>query len=295
MAKKGKARRAARQVRDRWRQKQWYTIRAPKLFNGRELGATLADDPEKLHGRTVETTLKDLTGDFSKMHVKIAFRVAGHRGNEAYTKFWGHELTSDYTRRLTRRKQSKVDDVVDVVTQDGYKIRVKPLIVTDRRCQSSQRRAIRTLTRAEIQKAAKGVSMGQFIHDAVVGDLASNAYQQARKIHPIKRVEIRRTEILAEPEALDPATDVFPEKTLEEEAAEAEKLAAEQAAAEAEAAEAAEEAVPEAEVDEAPAEPEPEPEEEAEEVAEEPEEEAPEAVEADAEAEEELEEPAEAE
>lgn len=237
MAKGGKKkRRAAGRARETFRAKQWYTIRSPRLFGGKPIGETLADEPEKLSGRTAEVTLQDLTGDFSKSHVKVKFEVAGVRGTEVNTKFIGHQLTSDYLRRLTRRKQSKVDDTVDVQTQDGYVMRVKPTIITERRCQASQKKAIREIARRNIEEAADGHRMSELVKGVVGGDLASNIYQEARKIYPIKRVEIRRSEVVAEPEEVDLEEEVFPEKTLEEE--EAERKAEEEAQAEAEAAEA---------------------------------------------------------
>ncbi|HUR68586.1 MAG TPA: 30S ribosomal protein S3ae, partial [Candidatus Thermoplasmatota archaeon] len=102
-AKKKVSRTAVRKVKDKWKAKQWYNIRAPPMYNGAIIAETLADEGDKLMGRVAEATLQDLTGDFSKMHIKMKFKVQAVRGNECATKFAGHELTSDYIRRLTRR------------------------------------------------------------------------------------------------------------------------------------------------------------------------------------------------
>lgn len=216
MAKR-KSRRTSRGAPETAKRKQWYTIRAPRLFDGKPLGETLAEEPEKLPGRVTEVTLQDLTGDFNKSHVKIRFRVAGVRGTEAQTKFQGHELTTDYLRRLTRRQQSKIDDAYDVTTQDGYVIRVKPTAITERRCQTTQEQAIRRIAREQIEETAEGMRMGEFVAAIVNGDLASEIYQEARSIYPIKRVEIRKSEVIQEPEDIDLEEEVFPEETLEEE------------------------------------------------------------------------------
>ena len=52
-------------VRDKWKLKKWYTIVAPPVFGNAILGTTPADDPDKLIGRVIESTLYDLTGDFT--------------------------------------------------------------------------------------------------------------------------------------------------------------------------------------------------------------------------------------
>lgn len=232
-AKKKVSRTAVKKVKDKWKAKQWYSIRAPPMYNGAMIAETLADEQDKLIGRVAEATLQDLTGDFSKMHVKMLFKVQAVRGNECATKFAGHELTSDYIRRLTRRKHSKIDSVVDVTTKDGFSMRVKPMAVTDRRAQSSQEMEIRRLSVEKIQAAAQEMDHAQFIKVVVNGDLGQTIYNEARKIYPLKRVEIRKSEVTSEPETYFETVDLFaaptPEPTPEPapaEAAEGETAAA---------------------------------------------------------------------
>src|SRR5207245_4978267 len=107
--------------------------RATEMFNRQVLGDTPTDTPDKLVGRVTEVTVQALTGDFSKMHIKLQFRVNQVQGQDALTQFVGHDMTSDYIRRLTRRKRTRTDLTVDVVTKDGWNVRVKPMAITDRR------------------------------------------------------------------------------------------------------------------------------------------------------------------
>src|SRR5207237_9825569 len=116
----------------------------PEMFNKQVLGETPTDTPDKLVGRVTEVTVQDLTGDFSKMHIKLQFRVSQVQGQDALTQFVGHDMTSDYIRRLTRRKRTRTDLTVDVVTKDHWNVRVKPMAMTDRSLPTRQPRAIRT-------------------------------------------------------------------------------------------------------------------------------------------------------
>lgn len=243
MAEKKKvSRTSVRKVKDKWKAKQWYTVRSPPMYNAVAIAETLADESDKLMGRVAEATLQDLTGDFSKMHIKMRFKVQAVRGNECATKFAGHELTSDYIRRLTRRKHSKIDSVVDVTTKDGFKIRVKPMAVTERRAQSSQEMEIRRITGDIIKAAAGEKDHAAFIKELVNGDLAQVIYRESRKIYPLKRVEIRKSEIVDEPQKYFETVDLFaaPEPEPEPEA-EAEAESPEGDEAQAEGAEGAEE------------------------------------------------------
>jgi len=194
--KKAVAKPAAREVKDRWKAKEWYKIQAPMMFNQAVLGETPSSDATSLIGRTTEVTVHDLTGDFSKMHVKLRFRVNDVRGLEAHTVFIGQDLTSDYIRRLTRRKKTKTDHVIDVVTKDGYKVRIKPMSITDKRIQASQETAVRTLMTNELQKTVLEMSISDLVKHIISGDLAKLLSNVAKVIVPIKRVEIRKTEVL---------------------------------------------------------------------------------------------------
>jgi small subunit ribosomal protein S3Ae len=187
---------ASRKVKDRWKAKEWYKIHAPMMFNQVQLGETPSADPASLIGRTTEVTVHDLTGDFSKMHVKLKFRVDDVRGFEAHTIFVGQDLTSDYIRRLTRRKKTKTDHVIDVRTKDGYVVRIKPMSITDKRIQASQETAVRTLMTVETQKLAADMTISELVKSVISGELAKRLSIVSKVIVPIKRVEIRKTEVI---------------------------------------------------------------------------------------------------
>lgn len=199
---------AGRKVKDKWKAKSWYNVRAPKMFNEMVIGETPAADPELLMGRTVEVTVQDITGDFSKMHIKMKFKVDGIDGHEAKTVFIGHDLTSDYVRRLTRRKKTKTDHVVDVITSDNYTLRIKTMSIAERRIQSSQEEGMRHMIGVTLVEMAKEMTLSDIVKSILSGDLAKDLARACRIIIPIKRIEIRKTEVLktgdGEPESIIP-------------------------------------------------------------------------------------------
>ena len=191
-----RARVAAKKTKDRWKAKQWYKVTAPAAFNNTVLAETLSDEPEKLAQRTVQATLQDLTGDMKQMHVKLTFQVKEVQDLNAKTEFVGHEMTSDYVRRLVRRGNSKIPLVLDVTTKDGANVRVKPFAVTDRRCQTTQGQEIRRIMSTMITESAQKNNLGGFLQDILVGGLNERIYQACRKIHPLRRIEIAKSEIV---------------------------------------------------------------------------------------------------
>ena len=191
-----KTRTSARKIKDRWKAKGWYNILAPEMFNKQLLGETVADDVGKLKGRIAEVTVQDLTGDFSKMHIKLHFKVHHIQGQDALTQFVGHAMTSDYVRRLTRRKRTRTDGTFDVATKDAWRVRVKPMAIADRRIQSSKQRVIRQTMERVIRESAAASSIGDFVRVMITGELAKNIAVACKPIQPISRVEIRQSEVL---------------------------------------------------------------------------------------------------
>lgn len=196
MAEK-KSRAAARKIKDKWKAKAWYNLLAPEMFNKQLLGETPTDTPDKLVGRVTEVTVQDLTGDFSKMHIKLAFRVNQVQGQDALTQFVGHDMTSDYIRRLTRRKRTRTDLTVDVVTKDNWNVRVKPMAITDRRIQTAKQRVLRTIMAKVVSDVAGKQSIGEFVKGIISGDLAKAIALGCKPIHPVSRVELRKSEVWA--------------------------------------------------------------------------------------------------
>ena len=199
MAKKlsAKARAAARKQRDKWKNKRWFTIRAPRHpWNFKRIGETIGETDEHIIGRVYEMTQQEFSGDFTKMHVLLRFRVTDVVGQDALTTFVGHSHQSDHTRRQIRRYRGKIDDVVDVVTTDGFLVRLKPLMITERRCQTSVKQAMRAKS-AEIIRAFASKSNYSKLQEAMLGgDLETEIRNAVKSIYPCRNVVIRKSQLL---------------------------------------------------------------------------------------------------
>ena len=199
MAKKmsAKARAAARKQKDKWKTKRWYTIRAPRSpWNFQNIGETIGESDEHIMGRVYEMTQQEFNGDFTKMHVMLRFRVTDTAGQDALTTFVGHHHQTNHIRRQIRRYRGKIDDVMDAVTEDGYLVRIKPLIITQKRVQTSVKQAIRSKTR-EVVRGFIAKSTYDGLQVAMLdGSLESNIQNSIKSIYPCKSVVIRKSQLL---------------------------------------------------------------------------------------------------
>ena len=197
MAKGAKARAAARKQRDKWKAKRWFTIRAPRTpWSFRVIGETLAEEPSQLIGRNYEVIQNELDGDFSKMHVKVVFKVTDVLGNDAITEFVGHELLKDHVRRQVRRDRGKIDDTIDVVTEDGFYVRFKPLMISRARIKSSQKQQMRTIARDIILTTGATSTWFKLQAATLDGTLENKIKEAVSKIQPVRTVVIRRTQLI---------------------------------------------------------------------------------------------------
>ena len=199
MAKKvsAKARAAARKQRDKWKMKRWYTIRAPRHpWDFKNIGETIGESDEHIIGRVYEMTLQEFNGDFTKMHVILRFRVHECVGQDALTTFIGHHHQTDHTRRQIRRYRGKIDDVVDVVTTDGYLVRLKPLIITQKRVQTSVKQVMRSKTRDMLLGFAAKNTFSKLQEAILGGELEEDIRKAVKPVYPIKSVSIRKSQLL---------------------------------------------------------------------------------------------------
>ncbi|MDH5437897.1 MAG: 30S ribosomal protein S3ae [Candidatus Bathyarchaeota archaeon] len=188
-----------RRVKDKWRGKDWYVIVSPSYFGGAELGAVPSDDPEKLVGRIVDATLYDLTNDFAHHYLKMYFQVTGVDGKTARTIFKGHEYSRDYLRSLVRRKTTRVEAILGVTTKDGYRLRLGICAFTLVRIKTSQEKALRDIMRKIVQEKASTLTFDQFVQEVVLQKIASDIYNEAKKIAPLRHVGIRKSKLTLQP------------------------------------------------------------------------------------------------
>ena len=204
MAKGASARAAARRQKDKWKAKRWYSIRAPRNpWSFKVIGETLAEEESLLKGRPYEIMQNELDGDFTKMHVKLKFRISDVVGNDAITEFIGHDVMKDFVRRQIRRDRGKIDDTIDVVTDDGFFVRIKPFIVTRSSVKASQKSETRSVARDVVMKFC-GQSTWVNVQKALMdGSLEESVSTAISKIQPVRAVFFRRSQLIQEGVVVD--------------------------------------------------------------------------------------------
>lgn len=165
------------------------------MFESKEIAHVLASEEKNLLNRVIPIGLDALTGDLSQAYATVFFRISEVKGQTAFTKLIGHELSRSYLRTLVRRRRNVLYDVIDITTRDGVPLRLKVGVFTAYKVSHSARTAIRAAVREEIAMRAKEMDFSLLEQEVIFRKFAARLYNRAKKIAPIKRVEIYKSEV----------------------------------------------------------------------------------------------------
>jgi small subunit ribosomal protein S3Ae len=178
-----------------WKAKSWYKVYTPEGLGKTYIGDTIANGPENLVGRIMQTTLGEIINDYSRQNVKMKFRVNDVAADAAYTEFIGHELTRDYRRSLVKRRTSRIDAHIPVTTKDGKKVDLTVTCYTLTRANLSQTHAIRGLIMERVQAMVKEADFSVLLNGIVTGDISKELFKAVKPLFPIRRVEIIKSKV----------------------------------------------------------------------------------------------------
>ena len=180
---------------DTWKLKTWYSIIAPKFLNEAKVGEVPTIEDKNLINRTIVAPLKEITKNMNHLNITFKLRITEVRGKNAYTKFIGHEVAREGIKQLIRRGRDAIEIVLDATSKDGLDFRVKAIVITQINSSRQKRAELRRIITEQLRKMMTSKDMGSFINDCFSGKNATEIYGIAKKIVPIKKIEIRKTEL----------------------------------------------------------------------------------------------------
>jgi small subunit ribosomal protein S3Ae len=174
--------------------KVWLKLITPEFLGRKEVGEIPANEPEVAKGRRVILSAIDVLGDFNKYYLKFIFKIGEVDSQNAYLFFDGLECTRDYIARMIRRRVDRTDLIVDKVTKDNIKLRIKTITVT-RRVPRSIKTKIRKMINEFLSKEISNLTMDEFILKIVSEDLKNSIIKEISKVYPIRHFEFRKIEV----------------------------------------------------------------------------------------------------
>jgi len=181
---------------DKWKKKTWFTIIASKEFDRKELGSTIAEKEENVLNRTIWANVRDLTNQPKKQHISILFKVNDVKGSKAHAIAVGHEIREGYLRKFVRRRSSKIEMVQTVALKGNENLRVKTIVVTGNKAERNRESDLRKTVKEVIEQSISNQDSQQVISELIFGNLPQKIFDEAKRILPIKRIEITKSTII---------------------------------------------------------------------------------------------------
>jgi small subunit ribosomal protein S3Ae len=178
------------------KKKRWVLVVAPKLFNEREIGEMHVEEPKNAVGRKFSVSVTTLTGEPQKQNIMAKFLITGFVGERLQTELIVYKLNTAATKRLMRRNRSKIDDSIVYTTEDGKKVRVKPMVITRGRAQGGVKSEIRRKMKEHLSNTIPKTQYEQLMREIIQGKFQRTMQDSLRKTHPVAGSEIRHIELI---------------------------------------------------------------------------------------------------
>lgn len=204
-----------KKAQDPFTRKDWYDVKAPSVFDVRQVGKTLVTRTtgtkiasEALKGRVFEVSQADLQKNEEDSWRKIRLRVEDVQGRNCLTNFWGLDFTTDKLRSLVRKWQTLIEASVDVKTTDGYMLRIFCIAFTMKRpgqvkrtayAQGSQIRAIRKKMSDIMTREASTGDLKELVKKLIPESISKEITKACQGIYPLRDVFIRKVKVLKAP------------------------------------------------------------------------------------------------
>jgi len=179
--------------------KSWLDVVTPDYLGGKEVGSMLVSSDEEAVGRKLALLQSDITEDPAHSFTKINIKVTGISGNKARTTYWGHEVSRDYLRSVLRKGSSRIGQVVDAETKDGFKLRVTITAISRHKVSKNKKTFLSNQMADMIRQRCSSLKLSQFVQEMLSGKTESDLFNFAKKHMLVKFTGVTKVKILQSP------------------------------------------------------------------------------------------------
>ncbi|XP_036622852.1 40S ribosomal protein S3a-like [Trichosurus vulpecula] len=211
---KGGKKGAKKKVVDPFSKKDWYDVKAPAMFNIRNIGKTLVTRTQGtkiashgLKGRVFEVSLADLQND-EVAFCKFKLITEDVQGKNCLTNFHGMDLTWDKMCSMVKKWQTMIEAHVDVKTTDGYLLRLFCVGFTKKRNNQirktsyAQHQQIHQIHKKMMEIMIREVQrndLKEVVNKLIPDSIGKDIEKACQSIYPLHDVFVRKVKMLKKP------------------------------------------------------------------------------------------------
>jgi len=203
-----------KKIIDPFTRKEWYDVKAPSMFQNRNIGKTLVNRTQGtkiasdgLKGRVYEVSLGDLNTDDVEFR-KFRLICEDVQGKYCLTNFHGMDFTRDKLASMVKKWQTLIECVADTKTTDGYLLRLFCIAFTKRHqnqqkkttyAQTTQVRQIRAKMKEIIEREVQSSELRDVVNKLIPDSMCRDIEKACVGIYPLHDVYIRKVKVLKKP------------------------------------------------------------------------------------------------
>jgi len=179
--------------------KNWIDVVTPDYLGGKDVGSMLVSSDEEAVGRKLILLQSDITEDPAHSFTKIMIKVTDVSGSKARTTYWGHEISRDYLRSVLRKGSSKIGQIVDADTKDGFKLRVTVTAISRHKVSKNKKTFLSNQMADLIRQRCSSLKLSQFVQEILSGKTESDLFNFAKKHMLVKFTGVTKVKVLQSP------------------------------------------------------------------------------------------------
>ncbi len=180
---------------EKWRDKKWFNVHAPKLLGESIIGEIPALDEKSVLGRMIKVSLSWITQNPAHSFMSVGLRVASVDGNAAHTELNYLEQTYSYMHSQIRRESSAIYTIDKLLDKDGKTVVLKFVTITRNKVTTPKKAAIRRVLLDFERKYVSAKSTEEIVKLMIEGKFQADAIGVMRKIAPIGKMELKKIEL----------------------------------------------------------------------------------------------------
>ncbi len=186
---------ATQKSQDKWKNKRWFNIYAPKVLGGEEvIGEMPAADEKAAMGRIIKVSLSWITKNPNNSLMSVGLRVHKADGNVAHTQLHYLESNYSYIHSLVRRYSSAIYTRDIVKDKDGKEFTLKMLVIASGHLADSKKSGIRKkLTEFVTVYSAKHTA-DELVKGIIDGSMQAEGRKGIENIAHVNKFELKKIE-----------------------------------------------------------------------------------------------------
>ncbi len=192
MAIKGKV----TKLKTRKGKKKWFPVKAPKIYNNKDLPQVTAYEPAELVGRMIMINMKEITGSGRDSNSRAKFEIVKVQGDTAMTESRGFFVSDAQVARVGRKAVTRIESVFYVNDKNGTKIKFKILLGSKNNISRVVQHEVRMISENSIEKAVKKMDAESVFTVEAVKKFSTEIKKLSKPIYPINDAIIWKSSIV---------------------------------------------------------------------------------------------------